>query len=77
MIEMIRHCSDCGWDGPFEQFHPEPGSCPDAPDGNCPEWSCTGCGAGQFIGLLLVACEPVPFEPVELSELSELRGRVA
>jgi len=25
------------------------GSCPDAPDGRCPEWMCTGCGAALLI----------------------------
>lgn len=43
-----RYCRECGDERPFEQFHPE--DCPDVP-GDCPEWSCTGCGAALIIGL--------------------------
>ena len=49
MVESIRHCPDCGWDRLFEQPHPVCGTCPDAPDGCCAEWSCTGCGAAMLI----------------------------
>jgi hypothetical protein len=52
MVEMIRHCPDCGTDGQFEQLHADPGGCPDSPDGYCPEWSCTACGAGLLIGFI-------------------------
>jgi len=50
MVETIRYCPDCGWDRPFEQPHPVAGTCPDAPDGCCAEWSCTGCRAAMLIG---------------------------
>jgi hypothetical protein len=50
MVETIRYCPDCGWDRPFEQPHPIVGTCPDAPDGCCAEWFCTGCGAAMLIG---------------------------
>jgi hypothetical protein len=49
MIQVIRNCPDCGWDRLVEQYHPA-GTCPDAPDGDCPEWSCTDCGAALLIG---------------------------
>ena len=49
---MIRPCPDCGSDRPLEQHHAEVGDCPDAPDGYCPEWSCTACGAGLLIGFI-------------------------
>jgi hypothetical protein len=50
MVETIRYCPDCGWGRTFEQPHPLVGACPDAPDGCCAEWSCTGCGAAMLIG---------------------------
>jgi hypothetical protein len=50
MIETIRHCPDCGQDRRFEQPHPASGECPDASDGSCPEWLCTGCGAAWLSG---------------------------
>jgi hypothetical protein len=45
MSPMFRRCEDCGGERLFEQPHEMPGSCPDSPDGRCPEWSCTECGA--------------------------------
>jgi hypothetical protein len=50
MTDLTRYCAGCGDDRLFGQFHAEPGSCPDAPDGDCPEWGCTGCGDALFIG---------------------------
>jgi hypothetical protein len=49
MGQTIRYCPDCGWDRLFEQPHPHPGSCADALDRVCPEWSCTECGAALLI----------------------------
>lgn len=49
MIQMIRHCPDCGWDRLFEPYHAAV-SCPDSADGDCLEWSCTSCGAALLIG---------------------------
>jgi len=49
MGQMTRHCRECGGDQLFDQPHGQ-GCCPDAPDGDCPEWACTGCGAALFIG---------------------------
>jgi hypothetical protein len=59
MAETIRFCPDCGWDRPFEQPHPIDGRCPDAPDGCCAEWSCTGCGAAMLIGFMPQVTETV------------------
>jgi hypothetical protein len=68
MTQAVRHCPDCGWDRPFEQHHEQPGSCPDSPDGDCPEWSCTACGAALLVGVSwLGAAAPV----------ARARGRVA
>jgi hypothetical protein len=51
---LIRHCAGCNEDRLFEQFHADPASCPDVPDGDCQEWACTACGDALIIGL------PVP-----------------
>jgi hypothetical protein len=50
MDYMIRHCRECGGDQLFDQPHEDQGCCPDAADGDCVEWVCTGCGAALFIG---------------------------
>jgi hypothetical protein len=50
MIQEIRHCPGCGWDEFFQQCHAAAGTCPDSPDGDCPEWFCTDCGAALLIG---------------------------
>jgi hypothetical protein len=50
MGHMTRHCRDCGGDQLFDQPHEDLECCPDAPDGDCPEWVCTGCGAALFTG---------------------------
>jgi hypothetical protein len=49
MTEMTRHCPGCGHRSLFEQHHAD-GSCPDSPDGDCPEWACTSCGEALLIG---------------------------
>jgi hypothetical protein len=51
MTQVIRHCPDCGPDRLFEQYHAAAGHCPDSPDGDCPEWFCTDCGAAVLTGL--------------------------
>jgi hypothetical protein len=58
MAQIVRHCTDCGWDRPFELVHDRPGECPEAPDGECPEWSCTACGAALLIGVIVPEREP-------------------
>jgi hypothetical protein len=49
--QLVRYCGECGEERLFEQFHAEPASCPDGPDGDCPEWGCTACGEALIIGL--------------------------
>ena len=49
--QLIRHCTGCNEERLFEQFHAEPGSCPDVPDGDCREWGCTACGDALITGL--------------------------
>jgi hypothetical protein len=51
MTHLTRYCTGCSEERLFEQFHAEPGSCPDAPGGDCPEWGCTECGDALFIGI--------------------------
>ena len=50
-MTQSRHCAGCSEERLFEQFHAEPASCPDAPDGDCPEWACAVCGDALIIGL--------------------------
>ena len=54
MTQLSRHCAGCNEERLFEQFHGEPGGCPDVPDGDCREWACSACGDALIIGL------PVP-----------------
>jgi hypothetical protein len=49
--QLIRHCTGCSEERLFEQFHAEPASCPDVPDGECQEWACAVCGDALIIGL--------------------------
>jgi hypothetical protein len=49
--QLIRHCTGCNEERLFEQFHAEPASCPDGPDGECQEWACAVCGDALIIGL--------------------------
>jgi len=49
--QLARHCAGCNEERLFEQFHAEPASCPDAPDGDCQEWACTMCGDALIIRL--------------------------
>ena len=69
MGPMFRPCQDCGGEQLFEQPHSMPGSCPDVPDGMCPEWSCAQCGAA-FIVLMLP-------QPSRVAVLADLAARVA
>ena len=48
---MTRYCTGCGEEQLFEQLHAAAASCPDVPDGDCPEWGCSACGEALFIGL--------------------------
>jgi hypothetical protein len=69
MGPMFRPCQDCGGEQLFEQPHAAPGSCPDAPNGMCPEWSCTECGTS-----MLVLALPQPSRPAAPADVV---GRVA
>jgi hypothetical protein len=51
MTQLSRYCAGCNEERLFEQFHAEPASCPDAPDGDCQEWGCTICGDALIIGI--------------------------
>jgi hypothetical protein len=56
MTHLTRYCAGCGTERLFEQFHAEPGGCPDTPDGDCPEWGCTACGDALIIGVGVTEC---------------------
>jgi len=58
MSEIIRRCPDCGQDRAFAQHHGEPARCPDAVDGDCPEWYCLVCGATVLTGEVPVLLRP-------------------
>jgi hypothetical protein len=58
MSQTYRACGDCGGERLFAQHHDTPGSCPDSPDGECPEWYCTGCGSALLVGFALYPAEP-------------------
>jgi hypothetical protein len=53
MTQPLGNCPGCGGDEPFGQVHlgPRAGDqCPEPdPGGECPEWVCSGCGAGVFM----------------------------
>jgi hypothetical protein len=51
MTQPLGNCPGCGGDEPFEQVHAD-AWCPDA-DGECPEWVCSACGAGVFMGTMI------------------------
>ena len=51
MHGLSMHCTGCNEERLFEQFHAEPASCPDVPDGDCQEWACAVCGDALIIGL--------------------------
>src|SRR5260370_4368099 len=53
MTHLSRYCTGCSEERLFEQFHAEPASCPDAPEGDCQEWGCTECGEALIIGFPL------------------------
>jgi len=52
MTQPVGNCPGCGGDEPFEQVHPSDW-CPDA-GGECPEWVCSACGAGVFMGTKII-----------------------
>jgi hypothetical protein len=56
MTQPLGNCPGCGGDEPFEQVHsgqhPDD-QCPDT-GGECPEWVCSACGAGVFMGTLIM-----------------------
>jgi hypothetical protein len=54
MTEIIRNCPDCGQDRAFAQHHEESAWCPDAADGDCPEWYCLMCGATVLTGEIFI-----------------------
>jgi hypothetical protein len=62
MTDIIWNCPDCGQDRAFAQHHEESAWCPDAVDGDCPEWYCLMCGATVLTGeiFMLIRTRPAP-----------------
>ena len=52
MTQPLGNCPGCGGDEPFEQVHADE-QCPDT-GGECLEWVCSGCGAGVFMGTVII-----------------------
>jgi hypothetical protein len=50
MTQPLGNCPGCGGDEPFEPVHAGD-ACPDT-GGECPEWACSACGAGVFMGTM-------------------------
>jgi hypothetical protein len=69
MAQTVWHCPDCDGYRLFEQQHDQSGGCPDSPDGECPEWSCTACGTALLVGVISPGYES--------AARAELRSRVA
>jgi hypothetical protein len=51
MTQPLGNCPGCGGDEPFEQVHAS-SQCPDAAE--CTEWVCSACGAGVFMGTVII-----------------------
>jgi hypothetical protein len=52
MTQPLGKCPGCGGDEPFEQVHASH-QCPDN-GGECTEWACSTCGAGVFMGTVII-----------------------
>jgi hypothetical protein len=52
MTQPLGNCPGCGGDEPFEQVHADR-RCPDT-GGECLEWACSACGAGVFMGIVIM-----------------------
>ena len=51
MTQPLGNCPGCSGDELFEQVHAD-GECPDT-SGECPEWACSACGTGVFMGTMI------------------------
>jgi hypothetical protein len=56
MTQPLGNCPECGGDESFEQAHAND-LCPDT-GGECPEWACPTCGAGVFMGIMIIGTPP-------------------
>jgi hypothetical protein len=52
MTQPLGNCPGCGGDDPFEPVHADV-RCPDT-GGECLEWACPACGAGVFMGTMII-----------------------
>jgi hypothetical protein len=55
MTQPLGNCPGCGGNEPFEQIHSALYAgdvCPDS-GGECPEWACSACGTGVFMGTVI------------------------
>ena len=60
MTQPLGNCPGCGGDEPFEQVHPGTHADAECPDtgGECTEWVCSACGAGVFMGTVIITSFP-------------------
>jgi hypothetical protein len=52
MTQPLGNCPGCGGDEPFDPVHANE-RCPDT-GGECAEWVCSACGAGVFMGTVIM-----------------------
>jgi hypothetical protein len=53
MTQPLGNCPGCDGDEPFDPVHANE-RCPDT-GGECPEWVCSACGAGVFMGTVIMS----------------------
>jgi hypothetical protein len=58
MSQVFRQCPECGGETLFEQYHELPGTCPDSPQGECPELACSVCGTALLAYFPVGRIEP-------------------
>jgi hypothetical protein len=65
MTQPLEGCPGCGGEESFEQVHPGghgDGQCP-VVGGECPEWVCPACGAGVFMGTVIIGTSAAAAAP--------------
>jgi len=65
MTQPLGRCPGCGGAEPFEPVYPgihAGEQCPDA-GGECTEWVCPECGAGVFMGTVIIGTSAAGIVP--------------
>jgi hypothetical protein len=74
MTQPLGNCPGCGGDEPFEQVHAND-RCPDT-GGECPEWACSACGAGVFMGTVIIGTPAPVADQVRVASTAPARQSV-